>query len=45
MVKSKLLNLGFTAKGLDPRGFEAQLLSDLKKVREVGAKSNIVLGQ
>lgn len=45
LVKSKLLNLGFTAKGLDPRGFEAQLLSDLKKVKEVGAKSNIVLGQ
>jgi tripartite-type tricarboxylate transporter receptor subunit TctC len=44
-VKARLGNLGFTARGLPPKEFEAQLRSDLQKVRDIGKKANIVLGK
>jgi tripartite-type tricarboxylate transporter receptor subunit TctC len=43
-VKARLGTLGFNARGLPPKDFEAQLRSDLEKVRAIGKKANIVLG-
>lgn len=43
-VKASLNNIGFTVRGLSPKDFETQLRSDLEKVRAVGKKANIVLG-